>query len=165
VSTFTEARILALRARADDELTLLTRDSDPTYQTDYATTAAGLAHLLDRSGGDLVAAERRALARAKSAFASYSAVHTQIRQDDNAGNLAGAVTLASGGGTTQLPTVSSELTSALSGGIDVSQNTFIDTTSGAGSDLDGLLWGLAVGAILVTGLVLIGFQPRITEYR
>ena len=33
VSTFTQARILAFRARADDELTLLTQDSDSTYQS------------------------------------------------------------------------------------------------------------------------------------
>ena len=48
VSTFTDARILALRARADDELTLLTRDSDTSYQKDYASTAAALKGLLAR---------------------------------------------------------------------------------------------------------------------
>ena len=50
VSTFTQARILALRARADDELTLLTRDSDPSFQADYTSTAAALRHLLDTPG-------------------------------------------------------------------------------------------------------------------
>ena len=49
VSVFTDARILALRARADDELTLLTRDSDPSYQADYDSTAAALGSLLTPS--------------------------------------------------------------------------------------------------------------------
>jgi uncharacterized membrane protein YphA (DoxX/SURF4 family) len=31
--------------------------------------------------------------------------------------------------------------------------------------MDGLIWGLAIGAVLVAALVLIGFQPRIAEYR
>ena len=165
VSTFTEARILALRVRADDELTLLTRDSDQTYQTDYASTAAALRHLLDASGASMDSSEQAQLSRASSAFRSYAALHTQIRQRDNGGDLAGAVTLASGSGSSRLPATSSELTGILSGGIDASQATFVNTTSGAASDLDGLVWALAVGAILVAALVLIGFQPRIAEYR
>jgi len=167
VSTFTEARILALRARADDELTLLTRDSDPTYQRDYATTAAALRHLLESAGGAGGSAsyERSQLARAASVFASYATVHDQIRHDDTAGDLGGAVALASGSRASELPAVSSDLNGTMSDGIDASQATFVDTTSAAGSDLDGLLWGLAVGAVFVAALVLIGFGPRIAEYR
>ena len=167
VSTFTEARILALRARADDELTLLTRDSDPTYQQDYVTTASALQHLLTTAGGSNGSAsyERSQLARATSDFASYSSVHGQIRRDDTSGDLGGAVALASGSGASQLPAVSSELNGSLSSGIGTSQSSFVTTTSGAAADLDGLIWGLAVGAILVATLVLVGFQPRIEEYR
>jgi hypothetical protein len=168
VSTFTQARILALRARADDELTLLTRDSDQTYQTDYTSTAAALRHLLDTPGSSAGAAGssvRTELARASAAFGSYAAAHTQIRHDDAGGNLAGAVALASGGGAQELPAISSDLNSDLSNGITASQATFVNATSNAASDLDGLIWSLAIGAILVAALVLIGFQPRIAEYR
>ncbi len=165
VSTFTQARILALRARADDELTLLTRDTDPTYQSDYTSTAAALGHLL---GSPTVASGSSAsndLTRAKAAFGSYAAVHSQIRHDDTANDFSGAVAVASGSDAGQLPAVSSDLTGDLSDGITTSQSTFASATSGAASDLDGLIWGLAIGAVLVAALVLIGFQPRIAEYR
>ncbi len=166
VSIFTEARILALRARADDELTLLTQDSDSTYQSDYTSTAAALGHLLDSSastGGSSTSIE---LARAKAAFGSYAAVHNQIRHDDVAANdLSDAVMLASGSGAGRLPLISSNLNSDLSRGITTSQATFANTTSAAASDLDGLIWGLAIGAVLVAALILMGFQPRIAEYR
>jgi hypothetical protein len=164
VSAFTDARILALRARADDELTLLTRDSDPSYQADYNRTAADLGSLLTSSapGGSL---DRAQIAKADAAFHSYTSLHRQIRADDALGDLGGAVTLASGDGAQQLPAVSSRLNDILAGGIDGSQSTFVQSTSGAGSDLNGLEWGLLAGSILVAVLVLIGFQPRIAEYR
>jgi hypothetical protein len=164
VSTFTQARILALRARADDELTLLTRGSDPTYQSDYTSTASALGHLLDSSGPSTGSSATSQLARAKAAFASYTTVHGQIRHD-TANDLSRAVTLASGSGALQLPAISSDLNSDLSDGITASQATFVNTTADAASDLDGLIWGLAIGAVLVAALVQIGFQPRIAEYR
>lgn len=165
VFTFTQARILALRARADDELTLLTRDSDPTYQRDYTSTAAALGHLLDSPASSTGSSAPRQLVQAKAAFASYGSVHGQIRHDDTTNDLSGAVALASGNGPGQLPAISSDLNRDLSDGITASQGTFVNTTSDAASDLDGLIWGLAVGAVLVAALVMIGFQPRIAEYR
>jgi hypothetical protein len=167
VSTFTQARILALRARADDELTLLTRDSDATFQQDYAHTASALQSLLASapSSESLGSRERQALTSAQSDFASYRRLHAQIRQADDSGDLVRAVGLASGAGAQQLPAVSSELNGSLSGGIRVSQGTFDNTTSGAASGLDGLVWGIALGSVLVAVLVLVGYRPRIGEYR
>jgi hypothetical protein len=64
-----------------------------------------------------------------------------------------------------LPAVSSSLDGALSDGIETSQTTFVSSTSTADADFDGLVWGLAVGSVLVGVLVLVGFHPRIEEYR
>ncbi|HEY6429705.1 MAG TPA: hypothetical protein VIX84_20955 [Acidimicrobiales bacterium] len=164
VSTFTDARILALRARADDELTLLTRDSDPTYQQDFARTVAALTNLLSASGrspGNFGGQ----MSNARADLASYEVVHRQIRSDDNSGDLSDAVSLASASGTRDLPAVSAALNGVLAAGITSSQSTFDTMSSNATSDLDGLVWGLAIGAVLVAGLVLVGFQPRIGEYR
>ena len=166
VSTFTQARILALRARADDELTLLTQDSNSTYQSDYTRTAAALEHLLDSSASSGGSSASIELARAKAAFGSYAVVHGQIRHDDIAANdLSDAEKLASGSGPGRLPLISSNLNSDLSSGITTSQATFDNTTSAAASDLDGLIWAWPIGAVLVAALILIGFQPRIAEYR
>jgi hypothetical protein len=163
VTAFTDARILALRARADDELTLLTYDSDKTYQADYRTTDVALRGILAGRGSNATANtfERDQAARAQSAVAAYEAVHRQIRHDDNSGDVNAAVGLA----TQRLPAVSSTLANDLSDGIAGSQTTFVDSTSGAASDLDGLVWGLAIGAILASVLVLVGVRPRIEEYR
>jgi hypothetical protein len=168
VSAFTEARILALRARADDELTLLTRDSDTSYQSDYDSTSAALAKLLGSASPAIAqrdSFDADQMAKARAAFSSYSSLHRQIRAADNQGNLAGAVLIASGGGAQKLPAVSSRLNAILSGGIDASQAAFVRTTSGSASDLNGLMWGFVVSAILVAVLALVGFQPRIAEYR
>jgi hypothetical protein len=145
----------------------LTRDSDSTFQTDYTTTAAALSSLLASGDPSRVdtRAEQAELASARSAFSSYQGLHGQIRQDDHNGNLAKAVALASGSSANLLPAVSSSLDGALSNGIGTSQATFVSATSSADSDLDGLVWGLAVGSVLVAVLVLVGFQRRIEEYR
>jgi hypothetical protein len=168
VSTFTEARILALRARADDELTLLTRDADPTYQQDYTSTDGALHNLLSSSdvvNGASDSFETGQLSRARSDLAAYETIHKQMRQDDGSGDLSDAVTLASGTDTRDLPAVSADLNGALANDINGSQSTFDRGTSNASSDLDGLIWALAVGTILVAALVLFGLQPRIAEYR
>ena len=164
VSAFTDARILALRARADDELTLLTFDSDPSYQQDYTRTHQALVRLLAQTGssGDKGSFAREQAVRAESALTAYEGVHNQIRfEDAQQGSLVSALGLA----TKRLPSVSSRLDNVLLDGIGTAQTTFVDSTSGAASDLDGLIWGLAIGAILVTVLVLVGIQPRIEEYR
>jgi hypothetical protein len=168
VSTFTEARILALRSRGDDELSLLTRDVDPTYQQDYSSTSADLRRLLGskRQASDASGSfDQRQLAAAQEALAAYVAVHQQIRNDDDSGALTDAVTLASGSGSGDLPTVSAHLNAALADGIVSSQSMFDDGTSAAASDLDGLVWAIAIGTLLVSFLVFLGFRPRIEEYR
>jgi hypothetical protein len=167
VSTFTQARILALRARADDELTLLTRDSDSTYQRDFLSTQAALRTLV--ASGGLVAGsangnERQQLATAQRDVAVYDTIHAQIRRDDPS-KFSNAVTLASGTAAGDLPTASGRLNAGLSSGIQGAQTNFDDVTSAASSDLDGLIWGIALGTVLVAGLILIALRPRIEEYR
>ena len=117
LSTFTQARILALRARADDELTLLTHDSDTSYQADYKSTAADLGLLLDTpasSSGTTGSSVPTQLARAKATFGSYASLHNQIRHDDDGGNLAGAVELASGTGVAASSRRSRRISTAIS---------------------------------------------------
>ncbi len=162
VTTFTQARILALRARADDELTLLTLDEYPVYQKDYGVTASTLERTLGiPASGDAVHHE---LVHASAAFAAYQRVHHNIRHDDP-GDIGGALTLASGTSASDLPAVSYALDTSLGQGITTSQQTFANTTSGAAADLDGLIWGVTLGPLLALGLVVIGLRPRLREYR
>ena len=163
VSTFTQARILALRARSDDELTLLTRDSDATYQEDFRSTQAALKRLVV-ANSNANRAERQQLAAARQDVVAYDTVHAQIRQDDP-DEFAAAVGLAKGAGPADLPAASGRLNAALASGIQDGQANFDNAAPAASSDLDGLVWGIAVGMILVAGLIVLALRQRIEEYR
>ncbi len=165
VVIFTQARIGALQMRADDELTLLTRDSVPSYQSDFDKTAARISRLLGSASNSAGSVEEGQITSAQNAFAAYERVHSQIRNDDRAGNFKGAVALASASGPNQLPALSSNLDGSLAGAIGSAQHTFDQGMSGASGDIAALVWASAVLSIAVAACVLLGFRPRIAEYR
>ncbi len=168
VVLFTQARIGALQMMADDQLTLLTHDSLPTYQQDYARTVTRFDNLMaaaDKSAGSV---EGEQIKQADDALAAYAHVHRQIRKFDEASEVKiqdQAVTLATGTGSHRLPTVSSNLDSNLGAAISHAQRTFNQGMNGASGDLAGLIWGSAVLSIVVAVCILLGFRPRIAEYR
>jgi hypothetical protein len=102
---------------------------------------------------------------AQNAFVAYERVHSQIRNDDSAGNFKEAVDLASGNGPNQLPVLSSNLDGILADGIESAQQTFDQGMSGASGDIAALIWASAVLSIAIAAFVLLGFRPRIAEYR
>jgi hypothetical protein len=167
VSTFTQARILALRARADDELTLLTRDSDPSYQQDYVSTEAALAGLLrsEASRPGAAPAQQAELQAARSRVQAYQNLHQRIRRDDVSGDPSAAITLAAGTAPQQLPATSNALDTELAQSIDGSHVAFDHSTAGAASDLNGLAWALGFGLLVVLALLVFAFRPRLEEYR
>jgi hypothetical protein len=165
IDRYTQARILALEMRADDELTLLTLDSVPSYQKDYAATSHRLSGLLAATDANAGATQQSQLARAEKAFTTYNAVHKSIRSLDVQGHIDQAETLASGSGASDLPAVASQLDLVFTGAITDSQRNFDAAMSGSTGDLDGLLVAIGVLAVLSATLVFVGFRPRISEYR
>jgi hypothetical protein len=165
VAIYTQARISALAMRADDELTLLSRDSVSSYQADETTTAASLQRLLASASVGASPAERTRLSEAMGALDGYRLAHDQIRRTDTQGDLVGAVSQASASGPTNLPAVSSRLDQGLAGDIAHSQQTFDGSMSGAAGDAGGLLWGFLVLSLVAAALIVVGVQPRIGEYR
>lgn len=163
LSRYTAARLLVLQARADDELTLVTRDSVSSYQVDYAKLIPRITAATDPTQGttgDDIAHLRAVTA----ALRTYQAAHQVIRNDDAAGNLTGAIAVASGGAPSDLPAASAAIDAALTAGITQAQSAFDNQAAAAAADLTGLTVGLvvlgAVAAILVVG----GAQRRIAEY-
>ena len=78
IGVLTQASILSQRLRADDELTLVTRDAVPTYQADYKELAPQLDSLIDdtaqaRSGA------YQACASHNPQVTELEALHQQIR--------------------------------------------------------------------------------------
>ena len=164
VATFTQARIRALEMRADDELTLLSRDSVSSYQSDYASAYSDLHRLLGASSVG-ASATQRARSTAAADLARYQMDHDHIRRTDTGGDLIGAVTAASAPGPADLPAVSLDLDQSLSGAIATSQRSFDGSMAGATGDVGGLLWAIALLPLLAAALVIIGVRPRMAEYR
>jgi hypothetical protein len=168
VVLFTQARIGALQMMADDELTLLTRNSIPTYQQDYDLTVKRFNNLMASASKGAGSEESTQIRQAEDALAAYAHVHGQIRHFDEASDVDQqdrAVALASGSGPNQLPTVSSSLDRNLGAAITHSQRAFNQSMNGASGDIAGLIWGSAVLSIVVAAFILLGFRPRIAEYR
>jgi hypothetical protein len=162
LNVFSQARILGLQARADDELTLVTRDSVPAYQTDFTAATSQLARLLNTApaGTDLalLAAARRSLDRELG-------IHRQIRADDASGNLTGAIALATGASRIDLPVVAEQLDSSLSRGVTRSGGRFVDAMSSAAGAVNGLTIAIPILALLSAALVILAARPRLAEYR
>jgi len=144
---FTQARIDALRMTADDELTLLTRDSQPGLQPDYQATVNRLHRLLGSAGAAGVA-EQNEIVQAQGALAGYGRVHAQIRQLDATGTATGEQD-ADGLAASQLPAASSTLDGDLAHSIATSQQAFDQSMSGATSDTASLIWASAILSLLV----------------
>jgi hypothetical protein len=163
IAAFTEARILALEARADDELTLVTRDSVSSYQADYAPVAQRLTRLLAARPAD--PSERAILPMAAADLTQLQRVHQAIRRDDENGNLGAAIAAASGPNSGGLPATASRLDGVLITGIANAQGRFDAASKAANSAVNGLLGGIIVLSLLLAGLVLLAVRPRLAEYR
>jgi hypothetical protein len=162
LNVFTQARILGLQARADDELTLVTRDSVPTYQTDFTAATDQLAKLLNTAP---VGTDPALLAAARQSLGQELGIHRQIRTDDTSGNLTGALALATGTSRrTDLPVVAGQLDGSLSRGVTQSHGRFVDAMSSAGA-VNGLTIAIPILGLLGAALVILAVRPRLAEYR
>ena len=162
LTVFTQTRILGLQARADDELTLVTRDSVPAYQTDFAAATAQLTKLLTTAQAG---ADATVLHAARQSLAQELAIHRQIRADDTSGNLTGAIALATGTSRPiDLPVVAAQLDASLSRGVTQSHGRFVDAMTSAGA-VNGLTIAIPILGLLSVALVIHAVRPRLAEYR
>jgi hypothetical protein len=159
LAALTEARILAQQARADDELSLVTRASDPTYQTDYRPTTKSLGGLLGSDRPGWTPTEQGDLAMAAKSWSSYQSLHPQILQsiepDDPEGPAAQS----------DATSLAYDTQSSLIGGVESSLSSFDSAARSASNDMSGLAFGCAALMVLAALAVLAGIEPRIREYR
>lgn len=163
LQTYTQVRILALQARADDELTLVTRDSVPSYQQDYTAVAARITGLVDPTTASAV--EQATLRQAQADWSGLQAAHARVRGADTAGDLTTAIANASGSSAADLPGAAAALDATLARGVTGAQADFDTGLASAAGDLRGLAVGLSILLVVAGGLVLLGAQQRIAEYR
>jgi hypothetical protein len=161
LGVLTQARILTSQARADDELTLVTRDADPAYQNDYASVSTRLTHLIGEPLAGWSSVEAGADRTAIAVWQDYDHAHQTVRGDDKAGHLSDAVSVDQRRSAVEAATMDA----ALAGGVDSAAGSFGTSVRDAGSDLSGLTWvAVALMALVVIG-VLAGTAPRLREYR
>jgi hypothetical protein len=161
LGVLTQARILAGQARADDELTLVTRDSDPTYQQGYASVAPRLRRLLGQVPADWTSPEVQAYMGAASAWQGYSLSHDSVRLDDARGQLGIAVGADEA---TSAPAAAS-MDATLASGVDAAVTSFSKSANAGRSDLTGLMWGSVLLMALVIVSVLAATRRRLQEYQ
>jgi hypothetical protein len=165
VEAFTQARIAALRARADEALTLVARGADPSLETDYVASTKQIA----AKDGLLAPAESgpfRSIAQGGlKDLAAWEATHKQLRDDDNSGDYPAAVDLAIGVNNDNAPALAGDVDADFGRGIDQANQVFTQESGAAAGDAASA--GIAAGtlaALAVLGVV-VGFRRRIAEYR
>jgi hypothetical protein len=160
-----EARILALRERGDEALTLAARGGGSAYEADFGTVSSRLSG----ANGLLAAATRTVEGEAREAVRSaadnhtaYVKAHTEVRRLDDAGDYDGAVKLAIGPETSE---TFESLTGDIGRAIESSKDAFEAEIGAAGRGL-GLLTVLGpLFGLLIAGLAAMGIRARLEEYR
>jgi len=155
LAVYTQARQLALQARADDELTLISRGSVASYQVDYATVWPRLDATVRAMGDPAVAAA------AADVFSGHQVIATLI----GVGDFVRASASASGPGRDDLPAASARLDAALVSGLGHAQKRFDMSTAQAMSDLSGLAFGVVALTLVAAVLALTALNARSKEYR
>jgi len=166
VQAFARAEVAALRAHADESLTLIDNSGDDSYQQDYLAQQK----LLGPGPGTLLAAVQPAASEGgggpgrdvgAQARAWYQA-HAALRAQDDAGNHAAAVTSAQSGAAA---TSFGRLSTTLSEGIDTHQAVFAASARSGRDSFTGLAVGMIVASLVMAAGCAWGLSRRLAEYR
>jgi hypothetical protein len=161
---FARAEVAALRAHADESLTLIDNSGDDSYQKDYLAQQK----LLGPGPGTLLAAVQTAAGSggpgrdvAAEARAWYQA-HAALRAKDDAGSHGAAVQSALSG---DAATSFARLSATLSEGINTHQAVFAESARGGRDAFTGLAVGMIVASLAMVAGCAWGLSRRLAEYR
>jgi hypothetical protein len=180
IELLTAARILALRAQADESTALAARgggagesrlsDVDRGFKAltrpigrDRAGPARGSGGLLDVAAGR--GNRSAAIDAIYAAYRSYLAAHRRVVEQETRGDFSTAVKLAVGPGQRSTQRAGAALNAALDREVDVAQARFDDSAARADAALGGLALGIPVLTALCAVLALLGLRQRLREYR
>ena len=160
---FARADVAALRAHADESLTLIDNSGDDSYQKDYLAQQK----LLGPGPGTLLAqaaavkGDGQAGDVAAEAQAWYQA-HAALRAKDDAGNHGDAVRSALTG---DAATSFARLSATLNEGIETHQAVFAASARGGRDAFTGLAVGMIVASLVMVAGCTWGLSRRLAEYR
>lgn len=173
VDVLVQARIVALKCRADETLTLVARGDGAMYEKEWQE----LAPTISGKGGsdkDLLVKAREAATdstisqQVRGAIDNAQAwqeAHRQLRELDDGGQYERAVDMAIGDKDDSAAKAFNRLDENLSGAIQKGREKFVEATSSAENALTGLVPGVAVLALIGAGGALVGIRQRLREYR
>ncbi|WP_311137195.1 hypothetical protein [Streptomyces sp. I6] len=172
LTVLNDARISSLKARANENLTLVARGAVLTedgkgdkYEADYASGMSRLTASLGRAGqlaGD--GAGRTPVAQAVSAASEWRSRHQQAGESDRAGDYDGALAKVIGGeGSTGQ--CFDRVDAALERALAHEQAEFTEAAEGGRGALAGLPAGAAVLAVVGAAGAVLGIGRRLSEYR
>ncbi|WP_260193475.1 hypothetical protein [Actinophytocola gossypii] len=165
-----QARIVALKMRANETLTLVARGDGADYEAEWQDLTAELAgdgdNLLARAQ-ELAADQetRDVLETARATVDDWLGVHQKVRELDDGGAYQQAVDLAIGDSPEGAAATFAELDGKLLEAINNGRTRFVTETSAAGNALTGLVPGVAVLAVVAAVGVTMGVRERLREYR
>jgi hypothetical protein len=160
VALLAEARIQALRERADEALTLVARGGSGPLEQDYTTVAEpAVDRQIAAVGRDYDPALAQQLSRRHQA---YTRARAAVRAKDDNGDYDGAVALSLGAATSRTFT---QLTDTIGGSLEDRKQAFAAEIGAAGRGLGVLAVAGPLLALAVCGLAAAGIRMRLEEYR
>jgi hypothetical protein len=172
VEVIVQARIVALKMRANETLTLVARGDGGEYEDEFGKLSAeltgdGRENLLDRARALAATPETRdLLAAARTNADEWLDAHNRVRELDDGGAYQEAVSLAiSTDARTSAATMFTRLDDNLMKALRNGRQKFVEETSGASRVMTGLAPGIAVLALLAAAGVTMGIRDRLQEYR
>lgn len=170
VQLLAQARILALRAKGAESLSLVARGNGQAYDQAFTTYIGDLQGtpesqgVLDRAKAGAGAGDTF-FSDVSSGLSDYLDAHTQVAKLTGAGQYEQAATLALSSKPTDGNASFARLDVALRTGLSVDQARFVSSAKSA-RQLLGLLFPILVALlVIVCALTFIGLQQRINEYQ
>lgn len=172
VEVLVRARIVTLKLRADEILTLVTRgDGGSNYEDEFAKlrqqVSGGdetnlLVQAKNLASGEQVAGEIQA---AIDNTNTYLAAYDRIRQADKIGNYQEAVDAAIKDAPDSEATAFAKLDENLLNALNAGRQEFLNQTLTARNALIGLVPGIVVLTLLAAAGITLGIAQRLREYR
>ncbi|GAA4438374.1 hypothetical protein GCM10023148_45380 [Actinokineospora soli] len=168
VDLLVQARINSLKCRADETLTLVARGDGAAYEKEWAElapTLAGEGNLLSRAAADAAPELSGPVNEAVKNAEAWVAAHAKIRELDNGGQYAEAVTMAIGDAPDSAATAFAALDRNLIEALNAGRKEFTAQTARAENALTGLVPGVVVLALIAGAGITLGIRARLQEYR
>ncbi|MGY0233747.1 hypothetical protein [Longispora urticae] len=168
VAAASEIRLIVLRARADESLTLVARGTGKEFEdrfqqeTGRLTGEKGLFHKVLTVRHDEV---DTILHGARTRFESWLAIHKKVRELDDAGDYPAAVRLAIGSEPTSAATAFTALDESLAAAIASGQRAFTSNAASARGAVAGAGIGFGLLCALGAAAAAWGVGQRLKEYR